>query len=181
LLVQLQFLSSYKIKNTLLLDKSLDANVKDGKDESSCASTKTILTTNVHIFYILLFLSKFNASNSPNHKNADLHNEYKELKKPTNLKVSFFFLPVTKKNVIFLRAPYKNKLARLNILRLSYSFFFSIYTPYQTTTFNCSSDLNHICKFFQSINLSSFKIKHTKTRIKLPVKYDVNFLLINFN
>lgn len=129
-----------------------------------------MLTTNIHVFYIIMFLLKF----------------HKPVKQPSNTveggnKLSFFSLPVAKQHVIFLRAPYKNKLARLNILQLSYKFFFSIKYNSKTISLKMGDRVKDFVTFFNAINLSSFKIKHTKTKVKFCTQHTTNFCLKNFN
>jgi hypothetical protein len=174
LFVQFQFVSFFKIKNTLLINNIKNPNIKYTQNDTN---PKTILTTNVHIFYIILFLIKFEKFNELS-TNKTPKNNFKKL---SNLKLSFFFLPITKKNVIFLRAPYKNKLARLNILQLSYKFFFSIKSTNNKLRPGFCNNSDETIKFFKDINLSSFKIKHTETTIKFYTTNKSNFHLNNFN
>lgn len=181
MLVQFQFVSFYKIKNTLFLSRDFTI-IKDaakGKQNKALHnnSQKSILTTNIHIFYIIMFLLKFY---KPENMSKTVESN-KQLECIDAFKLSFFFLPVMKQSVIFLRAPYKNKLARLNILQLSYKFFFSIKSNSKTISLKIDNRVENLITLFTTINLSSFKIKHTKTKVSFCTQYESNFWLNNFN
>lgn len=154
----MQFLSPYKISHTIY-----NLNQKPQTRNNATRLYNSILTTNIHIFYISLFLSKSLQSN----------------KSTSNIsmvkKLSCFFLPTTKKTVIFLRAPYKNKLARLNILQTNHRFVIS-------GVLSDSVKVNsNLLEFFKKINFSSFKIKHSKTYLQYSTTNIQNFNLHNYN
>jgi len=106
-------------------------------------------------------------------------------KKKSSICFSFFFLPTKKKTITFLRAPYKNKLAQLSILRLEYTFIMVFNSKYTNTwdknqniiNFNKISKLN---RYFCSLNVSGTKFKHTSTKTKLNSSAVNNFFLKNF-
>lgn len=89
---------------------------------------------------------------------------------------SSFYLPKKKKSVIFLRAPYKNKLARLNILNLEF-------TSIVILKINAQVSYTQLIKIFKlgSVLFSTTKIKHTKTKINFITTNKNNFKLSNFN
>jgi hypothetical protein len=91
------------------------------------------------------------------------------------LNYSIFQKPVKKKSVIFLRAPYKNKLARLNILKLEFTTILSIKC---NEKLYCNN-LNDIYKN-KNYNFSTHKLKHTKTKINFMYKYKKNFKICNY-
>lgn len=147
MLAQFQFLSFYKLTNTTAVSKDL----------VPFNTLNKIFTTNIQIIYILIFLN--------------IYNETTTKKKKT---LSFFCMPVKKKKTIFLRAPYKNKLARLNIINVSYKFIVSL---------NFEQLVNHVVvtTLFRNLNLSSHKIMHYKTKIHYYENNAKNFLLNNYN
>lgn len=161
--IQLQFLSPYKISHTLY-----NQNRRSLNNNNWTKLDKSVLTTNIHVFYISLFLAKaFKSISTPNSTG--------NTSTLTIKKLSCFFLPTTKKTVIFLRAPYKNKLARLNILQTAYRFIIS--GTIDIT--NCTN--SSFITFFKKLNLSSFKIKHVKTTINYRTTHIYNFKLHNYN
>lgn len=89
---------------------------------------------------------------------------------------SNFYLPKKKKSVIFLRAPYKNKLARLNILNLEYTSIISIKLNTQVNFFDIK-----ILDTLGKIMFNTHKLKHTKTTIKTITSNTTNFSLKTFN
>ncbi len=149
--VHLQFKSFYRL-NELSMTKYTNKKQKN--------TSKNLLS------FLLLFLF------------GRIVKKTKKLQKSIDEKISisFFYLPVKKKSVIFLRAPYKNKLARLNILRLEFTLIISLkiknkkYVSYGSTL----SQLNS-CVF------STHKSKHIKTKIKYNSVQKNNFKLKNFN
>jgi len=157
---------------------------------SSCDFTKKLAKKNktitnrpnavLFIFYILFIktLDKLTAAPSV----PKLHNLI------SLRKFSLFNLPKKKKTVIFLRAPYKNKLARLNIVRFERTAVFSV-----NSTSNNVANLNWPRlggsaqnNFFESIipllhyNLSSYRIKHVKTSVFVFFSMPTNFTFNNF-
>lgn len=91
-----------------------------------------------------------------------------------------------------MRAPYKNKLARLNILNrrnkfiLSIKFLNSHQVVGDTNQYlNCIYPSNDSILFMEflllcdKIHFSFIKSKHTKTTVSLPVKIVHNFFLKN--
>jgi hypothetical protein len=99
-------------------------------------------------------------------------------KTPTtqNIHGSLFHLPQKKKSVIFLRAPYKNKLARLNILNLEFTSVVSLSVKTHVTinNLNTISDLG-------DFSFDTHKIKNVKTKVKFTTSAATNFSLFNFN
>ena len=169
---QFQFLSLYKVCNTKFLthfsNKSTDLPITKTKIKST---KNGVLTSNIQIFYVIFFMLKINKINSTVKSAALL----------THTKVSFFFLPSTKKNTIFLRAPYKNKLARLNILQIQYKFFMSFRCVNACMNPYNNLDINSLTNSINKVNFSSPKIKHTKTNI-IYNSYNIkNFAIENFN
>jgi len=90
---------------------------------------------------------------------------------------NIFFLPIKKKSIIFLRAPYKNKLARLNILNLEYTLIISFKLKFKNAKFNYSNYLTVIKR--NPENFSTHKIKHTKTKIHINT-FHINNFKINY-
>lgn len=86
-----------------------------------------------------------------------------------------FLLPKKKSKHTFLRAPYKNKLAQLSIIRFEHSFIISYYVM-------CTNSLyeNEMLKFLHTFNLDYSKTKHFKTKISLDKQLFANFLLKNY-
>lgn len=153
MLAQFQFLSNYKIQNT-----------KYFNDNTPKYNT-IILNTNIHIFYILLFINKI-------HKLNHIRR---------GVKITFFFLPITKKNVIFLRAPYKNKLARLNILSVRYKFLLTFLLDPQSHEVRPQNGNKDFINNLGALNISSSKIKHVKTKIQYTSNSIHNYTFSNFN
>jgi hypothetical protein len=103
-------------------------------------------------------------------------------------KITLFNLPRKKKTHIFLRAPYKNKLARLNITRRTRAAILSIksikirpsglknsiYTPK-----SCESIFKLVTPILKS-NLSTYRIKHEKTTVLLYLSMPTNFYIYKF-
>jgi len=152
-------MSFYKIKNTFIISQDKKQIVSEHTNNTR------VLSTNIQIFYMMFLLHKmYNQSLVDFNKHS----------------ITFFFLPKRKTNVIFLRAPYKNKLARLNILNVYYKFFINISNKTKTYT-NVSNKVRDLQLFINTINFSSPKIKHTKTKISLSCSISENLLLKNFN
>lgn len=162
--LQFQFLSLYKVRNTKLLtnfDRCTTNNVKK--------PAQNILTSNIQIFYFILFMLKSDKVKSPF-----------DSPKPS-ARLSFFFLPRIKKNTIFLRAPYKNKLARLNIVRVHYKFLLALqFKTNRPSSYSNSSATNFISSMLK-IDFSSAKIKHLKTIVVYKNFSIKNFSIKNFN
>jgi hypothetical protein len=93
----------------------------------------------------------------------------------SNLVYAVFQTPIKKKSVIFLRAPYKNKLARLNILKLEFTTILSIKCD-KFMNFNHLNDVFNL----KNYNFSTHKLKHKKTKINFMYKLKKNFQLNNF-
>lgn len=146
MLINFQFISFYKVTHTKISSNTSQLSVKGTK----------ILTTNIQLVYILLFLRSMLTT------------------KLCAYTLSCFHLPTTKKKTIFLRAPYKNKLARLNIVTISYKF---------TVTLKFSKTINNFTTFsyFNHLNLSSHKIKHVKTNLQYNQSNTTNFFISNYN
>lgn len=162
MLIQFQFLSLYKLSNTLFLNRP---NTYVETTNNTLNARSSILTTNIHIFYLNLIFIYTNRHISSRDNNASTH---------------FFFLPVKQKQIIFLRAPYKNKLARLNILKSFYKFIYSIQYDVKIPAYS-QTQLNNLFYTLNNLNLSSHKIKHRKTRIRTLQNSPSNFSLLNFN
>lgn len=174
-------ISFYKFQNTRFLNSNFTATEpkitgNNTNKRPNVLLNTNILTTNIHIFYIILFLTKFNNTNNKLHKQNKINCNV-----ISNYIISFFFTPITKKNTIFLRAPYKNKLARLNILKRTHKFTITIKQNVHPLDLKLESEFNDFLTFVKAINLSSFKIKHIKTRIKLPFKNCLNYNKNLFN
>jgi hypothetical protein len=96
----------------------------------------------------------------------------------TEFWLSNFSLPTRKHSIIFLRAPYKNKLARLNIVNIEYKCFFVLKTPDKLINNKPSMNFLRISKHIeelQKFNISSMKLKHVKTRLCISNSYVENF------
>jgi hypothetical protein len=110
-----------------------------------------------------------------------LNNHFFE-NKPT---YSVFVIPTKKKSVIFLRAPYKNKLARLNIVQLRYSMIMSLKQKMPEyimgTNDPARNNLTNMLNYFGAINFSSYRLKHVKTKIKINICFADNYTFQYFN
>jgi hypothetical protein len=106
------------------------------------------------------------------------------VRKKNNHTISIFSLPSKKKSVIFLRAPYKNKLARLNIVNLEYTLLISINELYsKTTQSKKTTHLTNVPKYIYglgSYNMSGAKIKHAQTKISVVGENLLNFTLASY-
>ncbi len=92
------------------------------------------------------------------------------------------YLPKKKNMVIFLRAPYKNKLARLNIVRVQSSLIISAQigvSPELRVNFN-RAWLQRYLDFFCSLRLGAAKSEHLKTRWSVDLTNVNNFMLGHF-
>ena len=149
--IQLQFKSFYKLHNKSLI------NNPDTKKKNS--------GINLLPFLLLLLLSKFKKESKKFQTAAN-----------TTIFSSSFYPPIKKKSIIFLRAPYKNKLARLNILRFEFTVIMSLKINTKNIT-NNKNLLNLLNKFV----FSTHKLKHIKTKIKYNEIQKFNFKIRNFN
>ena len=91
--------------------------------------------------------------------------------------VNVLTLPKKKKNIIFLRAPYKNKLARLNILRMQYT---------SAVILTTKSSINHkflinFLIFLQKFQTSTTKNAITKTNLVSYSYNNCNYKLKQYN
>lgn len=151
--VQFQFKSFHKIEHEF--------------KKSNKTNTQTITSKNLFKFFIVLLIFKFN--------NVELKNET-HTNNHTLVQNSVFHTPKKKKSVIFLRAPYKNKLARLNILNLEFTSIVSFKLNKKIKVIDYTK-INILGNYL----FSTHKLKHTKTKIKFYCANNPNFSLINFN
>lgn len=186
LYIQLQFKSFYKTipfkffrgvddKENISTKKTPDSD-KISKHKST-VKYKNITASNLYVFFLLLLLLEHNSKLNRNLINTGV----KQTNKQKQFILSFFFMPLKKKSIIFLRAPYKNKLARLNILNLEYTLIISLKCSTLSCNYTHSSNLL-IRQLLQlgSNNLSTLKLKHTKTKININTTVTSNFNFVNF-
>lgn len=138
------------------------------QNHPSSFSTNNVMSTDISFYFFIFLLNTYS---------------YSSTNKNTPLYYSTYALPFRKKSVIFLRAPYKNKLARLNIIRFYYKAIFSL--KYRLVSIsdigNCNVTilLNSIYRFAY-LELSTSKIKHVQTKINFEVSAKSNFLFETF-
>lgn len=149
--IQLQFKSFYKTQNNHHVYKNLNKN-------------KNVTENFTRILLFFIFFSK-------QKNNKQINNDIVE-----TIHSSIYQLPQKKKNVIFLRAPYKNKLARLNIVRLER-------TSIITFKINKPVLVSGLANLYKLGNLffDTHKLKHTKTQINFLSLNTINYKLANFN
>lgn len=182
--VKFRFISFYKIKRSQAI-KELKAPNKFWDYFS--AGFYNPAARDIHIYILLIIFTKYyndySVQTQHNNKNpASLQGGF------SKLKLSFFFPPVEKASTIFLRAPYKNKLARLNIVNLKYKFIIVIKRPnlnnyQQSTPQACRfvvNDQNNIVAFLNNLDLSTSKIRHYKTEFIEFFTHRNNFFLKEF-
>jgi hypothetical protein len=95
-----------------------------------------------------------------------------------NVNETIFSLPKKKHKFMFLRAPYKNKLARLSLLNYEYSYKISyglLKGPIEEQT------EKSILILFKKFNFDYMKLKHVKTHIYILKKPVNAFLVKNYN
>jgi hypothetical protein len=139
-------------------------------------NTQTIgVSLQSFIFLLLFFQLCYDRS-----KNIDSKVMYEK----NHYTMSIFSLPSRKKSVIFLRAPYKNKLARLNIVNLEYNLLISINELYNKTTQSKKiAHLTNVPKYIHrlgSYNMSGVKLKHAQTKINIVGENLLNFTLASY-
>jgi hypothetical protein len=138
-----------------------------GPTKAPVNKNKNTSTTNLYTLFFLLFLLDYNSIT------------HTKTPKPTEL--SFFFLPVRKQSVIFLRAPYKNKLARLNIVNLEYTLVISIkYTYKLFSSVKSNKNLTLTINQLGGYNFGTAKLKHARTKIKSQIFMKNNFMFLNY-
>lgn len=181
------FKSFYKIQHSLIYSdmgvydnvfsnvhnkpKQTDTDISYNSRQKN-RKTANVFTTNLLVAFITLFSLRYtNASKRTAHTSSIVN-----FNNNLSFIVSFFFLPRRKKNVIFLRAPYKNKLARLNILNLEYTFILSIRTNPTSTAIK----LTNLIDYFSKFNVSSTKLKHSKTTVSVHYSQAPNFNISSF-
>jgi len=169
--IYIKFCSFYKINSSLEvlnLHNKNNVNINIPKHTSE-------YSTNIKCSSLLIFIVLFNnLISSSSFQKINI----KSARGPIG--ASIFILPIKKKNVIFLRAPYKNKLARLNILRRRYSATIAI----KYNLINPHSDNNYLIKlitWLKNLNFSTHYIKHHQTKMYFISKNTENFLFSNFN
>lgn len=99
--------------------------------------------------------------------------------------VSNFFLPSKKKKILFLRAPYKNKLARLAVMNNQYKTI----VIFKTKKFRSFLENKEITPYYMILkiidhikcfNISFIKLKHVNTSMKITTFNQKNFFIKNF-
>jgi len=176
LYIQIQFKSFYKWTNLKLLE--LDKTVANTTIEKNSYGVdllkykdKHITAVNTQLYLFLYILYRYTTQVKTNH----IFNNYT---------VASFVLPTKKKSVIFLRAPYKNKLARLNILNLEYTLIISIRNKKITSQpYNSIITLTETNEFLKNnlFNFSTHRTKHMRTVFAINTQCTSNFLLANFS
>lgn len=130
-------------------------------------TNKNIIYTEIFLYLIVILLMMSSFKNTKNKFYT----------------ISCFFLPVKKNKIKFLRAPYKNKLAQLDIVRLHYTFILIFKNFFQKNT-NINivnfSKISNLIRFFHTLTINGTKLRHIATKTKFSFKLDNNFLLKNF-
>jgi len=153
---------------------------------------KKIFTHNTpHFIFYLIYCIMYNFdlnARSLKRRYSSLTTKYTQFQNkpatPVNIYFSYKVLPIKKKKIMFLRAPYKNKLARLSVMNLQSRIIFvfkrsklkrdDMYAP------TVSSLPPNYLNLFKKFNLSFSKLKHETTRIQLVVTNSNNFTLKHY-
>ena len=172
--IQFQFKSFYKVTNRSILNSEATRSqfLYQNKDRKDICPVHI----NFYTFFFLIFLYVVKTKPFLSSMQLDVNNNNPYF-------VSVFVLPTQKKSVMFLRAPYKNKLARLNILNIEYTTIITLCSNVQQRPKSLygftTADLSTFRELGKS-NLSTHKAKHIKTKIVTTLKYEVNYLLSNY-
>ncbi len=165
--IQWKYKSFYKLRNVVIQNEYYTPD----------SIQNSIKTPSLSLIFLTLFFKKLII--------IEHYKPAQASKIVNNCNTSFFFLPRTKKVVIFLRAPYKNKLARLNILRNEYTSICSIKTHQKINSQKYNMEnLPMLFKFVYALlkfNFSTTKLKQVKTTVSFNITLVSNYTFCNFN
>jgi len=145
----------------------------------------TVQTTNVILSIFLILCAQYAPTTSKDFKKINQAKVNPRLL----INLSAFLLPKRSHKVIFLRAPYKNKLARLNIINLCYTSIISLKVPIFTPTHKFAQTSEHILenirpvlyRFLPTFDLSTAKLQHAKTKYEVFEYQPSNYVFSKFN